>query len=144
MHVLATQLLLDHDLAGREGLAQDLDGRSRIGSPAHEDIERGVSVFRPAMDRDVRLGKHRDPGYAPVRREVVEMNVQKRRACDLHTTSERLLDVLYLIEPLCPNEIDNEMRARKADSVTLTEKVLVPLSFGESAPGKLFFRLGGA
>lgn len=92
----------------------------------------------------MRLGENRDPRNAPVRCEVMEMNVQKRRACHLHATPERLLDVLYLIEPLCPNEIDDEMRARKADSVTLTEKVLVPLSFGESAPGKLFFRLGGA
>ena len=36
------------------------------------------------------------------------------------------------------------MGAGKTDPIALTEKVLVPVSFGERAPGKLFFRLGGA
>ena len=87
-------MLLDHHLAGREGLFQDLDGRSRIGLAAHEHIERGIAVFGPAMDRDMRLGEHRHPRYAPIRREVVEMDVQERRTGDLDATSQRMLDVL--------------------------------------------------
>jgi hypothetical protein len=94
MHFLAAHMLFDHHLAGRKRLLQDADGRPRIGLAAHEDIERGVAVFGPAMDRDMRLGENRDPRYTPVWREVVKMNVQKRGARDLHTSSERMLDVL--------------------------------------------------
>jgi len=42
----------------------------------------------------MRLGENRDPRYTPVWREAVKMNVQKRGARDLHTSSERMLDVL--------------------------------------------------
>ena len=94
LHFLAAHMLLDHHLARRERLFQDVDGRSRIGLAAHEHIERGITVFRPAMDRDVRLGENRDTRYPTIRREVVKMNVQERRAGDLDTSSERMLDVL--------------------------------------------------
>ena len=87
-------MLLDDDPARREGLPQTLDRSPRIGLAAHENIKRGEAVFGPAMDGDMRLGKNRDPRYAPVRREVVKMNVQERSARNLHTSSERLLDVL--------------------------------------------------
>ena len=46
------------------------------------------------MNGDVGLGENRDPRYAPVRREMVKMDVQKRRTRNFHTSSERLLDVL--------------------------------------------------
>ncbi len=46
------------------------------------------------MDGDVRLGENRDARYSAIRREVVKMNVQERSARNLHTSSERMLDVL--------------------------------------------------
>jgi hypothetical protein len=86
-------MLLDHDPARREGLPQDADRRPRIGRAAHENIERGEAIFGPAMDGDMRLGENRDPRYAPVRREMVKMDVQKRRTGDLNTSSQCMLDV---------------------------------------------------
>jgi hypothetical protein len=51
--------------------------------------------------------------------------------------------MLQIVEPFCPNEIDDQMSARVADTIALTEKVLASLLL-RGAPGKLFFRLGGA
>jgi hypothetical protein len=71
------------------------------------------------------------------------MDVQKGGACHLHASPERMLDVLQVVEPFCSNEIDDQMNARVANPITLTEKVLASLLL-RGAPVKLFFRLGGA
>jgi hypothetical protein len=137
-------MLLDHHLARLEGLLQDIDGRSWVGVAAHEDVESGIAILGPAVDGDVRLGKNRDSGNSTVRREVMQVDVQKGGACHLHASPERVLDVLQIVEPFGSNEIDDQMSARVTDPIALTEKVLAHLSVGREAPGKLFFRLGGA
>jgi hypothetical protein len=95
------------------------------------------------MDRDVRLGENRYARDSTVRREVMEVDVQKGGTCHLYASPERVLDMLQIVEPFCPNEIDDQMSARVADTIALTEKVLASLLL-RGAPGKLFFRLGGA
>ena len=96
------------------------------------------------MDGDMRLRQNGDAGNAAIRCEVMEMYMQERSARDLHTSPESLVDVVYIVEAFSPNEIDDEMSAREADPIALTEKVLVSISFGDGTPGMLFFRLGGA
>jgi len=87
-------MLFDQHLPGRERLLEHVDRRSRIGRPAHEDVERGVAVLGPAVDRDVRFGENRNPRDTSVRGEVVKVDMQQRGASDLDATSKRLLDVL--------------------------------------------------
>jgi hypothetical protein len=121
MHFLAAQLFLDHHLARREGLLQDVDGCLGIGLAAHEHVKGGIAIFGPAMDRDVRLGENRYARDATVRREVMEVDVQKGGTCHLYASPERVLDMLQIVEPFCPNEIDDQMSARVADTIALTE-----------------------
>jgi hypothetical protein len=137
-------VFLDHHPSGLECFLQDVDRRSRIGVAAHEHVKRGIAIFRPAMDGDMRLRQNGYARNAAVRREVVEVNMQECSPRNLHTPPKSLVDVVYIVEAFSPNEIDDEMGASVANPIALTEKVLVPLSFGERAPGKLFFRLGGA
>jgi hypothetical protein len=68
-------MLFDHHLARRESLLQDIDSRPRIGFPAHEHVKRGVAVFGPAVDRDVRFSENRDTRNTPVRGEVVKVDM---------------------------------------------------------------------
>jgi hypothetical protein len=75
----------------------------------------------------------------------MQMDVQERGTCHLHTSPQRRLDVIYVVEPFRPNQIDDEMGASIADPIALTEKVLALVPRSESeAPGIRFFRLGGA
>ena len=53
---------------------------SGLGVAAHEHVERRVVRLRPGVDRDVALGQHRDAGNPAVRLEVMQMDVQQRRA----------------------------------------------------------------
>ena len=87
-------MLFDQHLPRRERFLEHVDRCPRIGRPAHEDVERGVAVLGPAMDRDVRFGENRDTRHTPVRGEMVKVDMQQRGASDLDTTSKRLLDVL--------------------------------------------------
>jgi len=137
-------MLFDDDLAGRECLFQDIDRQPWLGIAAHEHVKRGITVFGPAMDRDMRLSQHSHTRHAAIRREVMQMDMQECRARNFNTPPQRLVDVLYVVEPFRPNQVDDEMGAGKPDPVSLAEKVLVPISFGDGTPGMLFFRLGGA
>ena len=87
-------MLFDQNLLGRERLLEHVDSRSRIGRPAHKDVECGIAVLGPTVDRDVRFGENRDTRYTPVRGGVVKVDMQQRGASDLDATSKRLLDVL--------------------------------------------------
>ena len=87
-------MLFDDYLPRRERLLEHLDRCSRIGRAAHEDVERGIAVLGPAVNRDVRFGENRDTRYTPVRGEVVKVDMQQRGARNLDTASKRLLDML--------------------------------------------------
>jgi hypothetical protein len=68
-------MLRDYHLARRKRLFQYIDGSSWIGLAAHEDIEGGVAVFGPAVDRYVRFGKHSHARHSAVRREVMQVDM---------------------------------------------------------------------
>jgi hypothetical protein len=74
----------------------------------------------------------------------MQVDVQERSPSDLDAPSKRRFDVVYVVEPFRPNQIDDEMSARIADPITLTEKVLALISFRSVALVIRFFRLGGA
>ena len=137
-------MLFDDHLAGRKRLFQYIDGSSRIGLAAHEHVECGITVLGPAMNRDVRLSKHGYTRHAAIWREVMQVDVQERSSSDIDAASKRRFDVLYVVEPFRPNQIDDEMSARITDPITFTEKVLALVSFRSVAPIIRFFRLGGA
>jgi len=96
------------------------------------------------MDRDVRFGEHSHTRHSAIRLEVMKVDVQERSSGDLDAASKRRFDVLYVVEPFRPNQIDDEMSTRITDPIALTEKVLALVSFRSDARVIRFFRLGGA
>ena len=99
--VLPAQDLVDLDALGLEGLAQHRNAGVGIGVAAHEHVERGIARFRPSVDRDVALGQHRHAGDA-VRLEMVQMDVQQRRARRIDAAAQRRLDQIDVVEALAP------------------------------------------
>src|SRR5579863_3463070 len=75
---LPAQMLAHRDLLRTEGLAQYRDAGVRRGLSAHEDIERGIAVFRPGMDGDVAFGQHRHARNPAIRLEVMQVDMQQR------------------------------------------------------------------
>ena len=113
----------DH-VTGAERLAQDVDALLRLGVSAHEDVERSVIGFRPAMDGDVTLREHSDTRHAAIGREVMQVDVQERCARHLHASLERALDVLQIIEPSGAEQIHDEVGAGEPNAIALDEEVL--------------------
>src|SRR5690606_42027729 len=55
IQLLASPVLLHDDVLGLERVLQHIDRQVRLGSPAHEHVERRVVGLGPAMDADVAL-----------------------------------------------------------------------------------------
>ena len=72
------------------------------------------------------LGEHGDAGYA-VRLEVMQMDMQERRACRLNAAAQRGLDVIDVIEVLRLVEIDDQMHAGATYAVADGEMILTIL-----------------
>lgn len=73
----------------------------------------------------------------------MKMNVPQRSTSYFHTTLERPLNVLEIVEPLGAEHIDQQMRTGKADTFTLDEEVLVSVMRYARALLRIFL-LGGA
>ena len=144
--------MLSHTNVGRlERFAQNLDRIVRLGLAAHEDVERGIVGFRPAMDRDVAFRQHRHARHAAIGREMVEVDVEKRRLRHLDATAERRLDMGEIVQTARADQVDDQMRAGKALAVALDEEIgalvgggaTLHRRTGSSVNGKLEnFRLG--
>jgi len=66
---------------GLECILQAIDRGLRIGlAAADKDIDRGVFVFRPCVDADMRLSQQHDTGYAEAISKVVNVGLQNGRA----------------------------------------------------------------
>ena len=68
--------------------------------------------------------QHRHARHAAVRREVMQMDVQQRRARHFHATLQRLLNVLEIIKPLGAKQIYDQMGARISNAIAFDEVVL--------------------
>src|ERR1700735_3349519 len=110
LSLLAAQQFIHADALCRKGLAQHRDAFIRIGRAAHENVERGIAGLRPSMDGDMALRQHRDAGDA-TRLEVVQVDMQKRRACCFDTATQRRFDMYDVVEPLGAVQIDDQMHA---------------------------------
>ncbi len=64
---------------GPERLAQNRDAVLRLRVAAHENVQRGIIVFGPRVDRNVAFGQHGDPGDAEILVEMMQVDVQQRR-----------------------------------------------------------------
>ena len=142
-HGAGTQVLLDHRLGGLESRLQDVDGGVRLGVAAHEDIERGIAGLGPAVDADVAFRQHRHPGNAAVRREVMQVDMQQRCTRHLNAAFQRLFDVLEIVKPLGAEQVDDEMGAGVAMSISFDE-VVFPVVVRTMRGLTMIFLLGGA
>ena len=109
---LPAQVLADRDALRLERLAQHRDAGIRLGVAAHEDVERRVARLRPGVDRDVALGQHRDAGDPAVRLEVMQVDVQQRRARGGDAAAQRLVDQVDVVEAARPRR-DRRSDARR-------------------------------
>ena len=90
------------------------------------------------------FGENRDPRHTTIRREVVKMDVQECSACDLNTSFERLSMCFRSSSRSAPyRSMSDECRRRRPHPA---HKIVLALFLlrRSKAPGKLFFRLGGA
>ena len=117
--------------------------RLRLRLAAHEHVEGGIVRLRPAVHRDVGLREHGYTRHAAVRREVVQMDVQKRSACHFDASSQRSLDMLEVIKPLGTEEIYDHMGASESNTIALDEEVL-PVLVRYARVCSIIFLLGGA
>ena len=115
----SAQMLAHHDVLGVERLLQHADGELGLRLAAHEDVEGCVIRLGPAVDRDMRLGQHRHPRHATIRREVMKMYVQQSSISYLHTALERMLDVLQVIQLTGAIQIDDQMATGSLNAFAL-------------------------
>src|SRR5690606_3923459 len=72
----------------------------------------------------VALRKDSHARNAPVRREVVEVDVQERCSSNLHTPLQCPLDVTQIVESLRAEEVDDQVATGEADAIAFDEEVL--------------------
>ena len=70
------------------------------------------------------LGQHRDAGHAAIRLEVMQMDVQQRRARGSDALAQRLLDEVDIVETLGVVEVDDQMHARAPHAVPHHEMIV--------------------
>ena len=87
------------------------------------------------MDRDVALRQHRDAGDA-ARLEVMQMDMQKRRARGFDAAPQRRLDMLDVVEPLGAVQIDDQVHAGAAHAVA-NGKVVFGQFLGQRGVGNI-------
>ena len=95
----------------------------RIARAAHEDVEGGKTAFGPRVQADVRLREHGHARNSAIGGEVVQMDVQQRRAGGIDRLPQCVFYVVGIIEPRRTPEIDQEMRAGEDLAVALDEVV---------------------
>ena len=120
---LAAQNFVHPDPLCGKSLVEDGDASIRIGRSAHEYIERGIACVGPGVNRNVTFRQHGHAGHA-VRREMMNVNVQQRRARDFNAASQGRFDMLDVIEPPRAVQIDDQMHARTTHAITNREMAL--------------------
>ena len=113
----------DDDTLGRKCALEHRYGALRLGIAAHEHIERSVVSLGPAMNADMGLGEHRYTGYPATWFEMMEMDVEQRRPTLGDAIPKSTFHMGHIIEARRPPEIDDEVMARKLDTVLLNEVV---------------------
>ncbi len=101
----------------------DWNGTTWVARAAHENVDRGKIPLWPSMDRDMTLCQHNHPGYATIRREVMEVTVKDCRPRRDGRFPKRPIDMIRLIEVARTPEINEKMRAGKSHAVPLHEIV---------------------
>src|SRR4029077_16095342 len=91
-NALAAQKRLHLDALCPESLLEDRHAFFGRRFAAHEHVERCIAAFGPTMDGDMALRQNSHTPPASVRFEVVQVNVQKRRAGSLDAGAQRLVD----------------------------------------------------
>jgi hypothetical protein len=71
------------------------------------------------MDADVPFAKYRNPGDAAVDRKTMHVNVQQGCTRHFHAAFQRLFDVLEIVKPLRAEQVDDEMGAGVAMTISL-------------------------
>ena len=122
-------VLFNCDAVRREGVAQNLDGRMRVGLATHEDVQRRIAAFRPCVDRDMRFRQYRNTRDAAVGRKVMQVNVQQRCPGTVDGFAKRHLNMLKFVQARATVDIDNQMYACITDAVTNNEVVFACITF---------------
>lgn len=74
---LATELLLNSNASGFEAGLENINGVVGLGLAAGEDVECGILVLGPGVNRDVGLSEDSNTRDTSVRGEVVEVHVEE-------------------------------------------------------------------
>ncbi len=90
----------------------------------HINVESRETTLGPGVHAYVRLGQDSDTGYAPIGREMVQMDVQKRRPASLDTFTQGSLHARQIAQMPSPPEIQDKMNARKTDTLPFDKMVL--------------------
>src|SRR5262249_9668625 len=119
----ATQDLVNLDVLGLEGLAQNRDARIRMGLAAHEYIDRRVAGIRPSMYRNVALGQH---GHArhPIRVEMMQVDVQEGGLGRGDATAQRRIDQVDVVKTGRTAQIDDQVHAGATNAVSSCKMVV--------------------
>jgi hypothetical protein len=74
----------------------------------------------------------------------MEVNVQQSSACNFDTALERTFDMLEVIKPSGPEQIDDQMGPSESNALALDKKVLTVFSLRYTRAFTMVFLLGGA
>jgi hypothetical protein len=95
------------------------------------------------MYGDVALCQHRHAGNAAIRLEMVQMDMQERRARCVHASTQGRLDMIDIVEPPGLIEVHDEVRAGAPHAISRDEMIVPRLGIGRKCPYRGFFFSGG-
>src|SRR5215212_8311822 len=127
----AALVLTEHDALWCERLLQHRERLTSVGTAAHEDIECGITAFRPRMHADMAFRQHSYARDSTARRKGMQVDMKERRSCCLHCIDHCLLDAIFVSEAFSLPKIDDQVTARKGHSVFRDEVIFaIRIPFG--------------
>jgi hypothetical protein len=103
---LSPKELLDSDVSWDQCAPQNWDREIGVAVAAHEEVKRRISVLRPSMNADVRLGQDCNAGYA-AHFERMQMDVQEGGVCGAGSFDQSALYALRIVEICGLEKVNN-------------------------------------
>src|SRR5579872_6323252 len=94
----AALVLTEHNALWCKSLLQHHQRLARIGRSAHENVERGITAFRPCVYADMALGQNSNTADTATWRKGMQVDVQKGRPRCFHCIDHCLLNAILVIE----------------------------------------------
>jgi hypothetical protein len=100
-------MLTEHDALWIERSLQDSERLSWLGIPAHEDIECGIAMLGPRMNRDVTLGQNRNARNSTSWSKNMKVDMKKRCSGGLHSVKHCCFDSVFIRKALGLPQLNN-------------------------------------